>query len=63
MKSLLIITLMLSLTATSKPISFRECNKMTAPTRCQFIKGNCKQCTNKAFKQGTLCITHLKKFN
>lgn len=44
-------------------IIFRECNKVTAPLRCKFIKTNGKQCLNASHKCDTLCKFHLNNKN
>ena len=56
---ILFFVMLLSIAASSKPVTFRECNKVTAPLRCKAIKTNSKQCLNKAYKCDTLCKYHL----
>ena len=56
---ILFFVMLLSIAASSKPVTFRECNKVTAPLRCKAIKTNSKQCLNKASKCDTVCKYHL----
>lgn len=56
---LIIIILLCSIVASSKPVSFKQCNQVTAPLRCKAIKTNGKQCLNASYKCDTLCKFHL----
>ena len=56
---LILIILLISGVASSKPITFRDCNKVVAPLRCKAIKSNGKQCLNASYKCDTLCKYHL----
>ena len=57
---LLIIIILLSAIAVScKPVTFRDCNKVTAPLRCKAIKSNGKQCLNASYKCDSVCKFHL----
>lgn len=56
---LLVIILLSAIAVSSKPVTFRECNKVTAPLRCKAIKTNSKQCLNKAYKCDSVCKYHL----
>jgi len=60
---LILIILLCAVVASSKPVSFRDCNKVTAPLRCKAIKSNGKQCLNAAYKCDTICKFHLTKKN
>jgi hypothetical protein len=54
---LIIIILLCAAAVSAKPVSFRDCNKVTAPLRCKAIKTNGKQCLNGS-KVDTLCKYH-----
>lgn len=54
---LLLIILLSAMAVSSKPVSFKQCNKVVAPLRCKAIKTNGKQCLN-ASKVDTLCKFH-----
>ena len=56
---LLLIILLSAIAVSSKPVSFRDCNKVTAPLRCKAIKTNGKQCLNASYKCDTVCKYHL----
>ena len=56
---LIVIILLSAIAVSSKPVTFRDCNKVTAPLRCKAIKTNSKQCLNKAYKCDTVCKFHL----
>jgi hypothetical protein len=56
---LILIILLHTVVASSKPVSFKQCNKVVAPLRCKAIKSNSKQCLNAAYKCDTLCKFHL----
>lgn len=56
---LLLIILLSAIAVSSKPITFRDCNKVTAPLRCKAIKSNGKQCMNASHKCDTVCKYHL----
>ena len=60
---IIIIILLCSIVASSRPVSFRDCNKVTAPLRCKFIKANGKQCLNASYKCDTICKFHLNSKN
>jgi len=60
---LIIIILLFSIVASSRPVSFRDCNKVTAPLRCKAIKSNGKQCLNAAYKCDSICKFHLNTKN
>jgi len=60
---LIIIILLCSIVASSKPVSFRDCNKVTAPLRCKAIKSNGKQCLNASYKCDSICKFHLNNKN
>lgn len=60
---LMLIILLSAIAVSSKPVTFRDCNKVTAPLRCKAIKTNSKQCLNKASKCDTLCKFHLNNKN
>jgi hypothetical protein len=53
----LFFVMLLTIAASSKPVSFKQCNQVTAPLRCKAIKPNGKQCLN-ASKVDTLCKFH-----
>lgn len=55
---ILFFVMLLSIAASSKPVTFRDCNKVTAPLRCKFIKTNGKQCMNASHKCDTVCKFH-----
>ena len=55
---LMLIILLSAIAVSSKPVTFRECNKVTAPLRCKAIKSNGKQCLNKAYKCDSVCKFH-----
>lgn len=56
---ILSFVMLLTIAASSKPITFRDCNKVIAPLRCKAIKSNGKQCLNKAYKCDSVCKFHL----
>jgi hypothetical protein len=56
---IIIIILLCSIVASSKPVTFRDCNKVTAPLRCKAIKSNGKQCLNASYKCDSVCKFHL----
>jgi hypothetical protein len=58
---IIIIILLCSIVASSKPVTFRDCNKVTAPLRCKAIKSNGKQCLNASYKCDSVCKYHLTK--
>jgi hypothetical protein len=60
---LLLIILLSAMAASSKPITFRDCNKVNAPLRCKAIKTNGKQCLNASYKCDSLCRYHLNTKN
>ena len=60
---LLLIILLSAIAVSSKPVTFRDCNKVTAPLRCKAIKTNGKQCMNASHKCDTLCKFHLNNKN
>ena len=60
---LMLIILLSAIAVSSKPVTFRECNKVTAPLRCKAIKSNGKQCLNASYKCDTLCKFHLNTKN
>lgn len=56
---ILSFVMLLTIAASSKPVTFRDCNKVTAPLRCKAIKTNGKQCLNASHKCDTVCKFHL----
>jgi hypothetical protein len=60
---IIIIILLCSIVASSKPVSFKQCNQVTAPLRCKAIKPNGKQCLNASYKCDSVCKFHLTKKN
>ena len=60
---LLLAMALCSIVATSKPVTFRDCNKVTAPLRCKAIKSNGKQCLNASYKCDSVCKYHLNTKN
>ncbi len=60
---LLLIILLSAMAVSSKPVTFRDCNKVTAPLRCKAIKSNGKQCLNASYKCDSVCKYHLTKKN
>ena len=56
---LIIIILLSAIAVSSKPVTFRDCNKVTAPLRCKAIKTNGKQCMNASYKCDSVCKYHL----
>jgi hypothetical protein len=60
---IIIIILLCSIVASSKPVSFKQCNKVTAPLRCKAIKTNGKQCLNASYKCDSICKFHLNTKN
>jgi hypothetical protein len=60
---ILFFVMLLSIAASSKPVTFRQCNKVTAPLRCKAIKTNGKQCLNASYKCDSICKFHLTKKN
>ena len=60
---LIIIILLCAVVVSAKPVSFKQCNQVTAPLRCKFIKPNGKQCLNAAYKCDSICKFHLNPKN
>lgn len=56
---LILIILLSAIAVSSKPVTFRDCNKVTPPLRCKAIKTNGKQCMNAAYKCDSVCKYHL----
>ena len=55
---LLLAMALCSIVASSKPVSFKQCNQVTGPLRCKAIKTNGKQCLNASYKCDTICKYH-----
>lgn len=47
-----------SITTIAKPLSFKDCNKISTPLQCQYIKSTGKQCLNKSAKHSQYCKHH-----
>ena len=60
---LILIILLSAIAVSSKPVTFRDCNKVTAPLRCKAMKTNGKQCLNASYKCDTVCKFHLNTKN
>jgi hypothetical protein len=60
---ILFFFMLLTIAASSKPVSFRDCNKVVAPLRCKAIKTNGKQCLNASYKCDSVCKFHLNTKN
>lgn len=52
-----------SITTIARPVSFKDCNKISTPLQCQYIKSTGKQCLNKSAKNSQYCKHHKKTNN
>lgn len=53
-----LILSILSISTIARPVSFKDCNKISTPLQCQYIKATGKQCLNKSAKHSQFCKHH-----